>query len=233
MKKVCFIFVIFAALFLTVACDKNNKSTTNELNDEDAVDTADDTDAADSDKADSDKTDSADSSDTTDSGDTTNDGDPADSSDTENDGDTTDSGDTTNDGDTADTGDTTNDGDADDSGDTVNDGDVDDTGDEENDEDTVTETDPCNPNLCLADEHSDGICTVEEGDTYSCGCVSGMLGNYMWYEGQCRLVVTKTFCRQLAEDVQDYLEIPDWVTDVVEFVCYCFTESECVITIDL
>ena len=91
--------------------------------------------------------------------------------------------------------------------------------------------DPCNPNQCLSIEHSDGVCTATEAgseELFTCGCVSDILGNYMWYDGKCRQVVSKHQCQLLAEFVQANFTVPDWVTDVVEFVCYCFTD-QCVI----
>ena len=91
--------------------------------------------------------------------------------------------------------------------------------------------DPCNPNQCLSIEHSDGVCTATEAgseELFTCGCVNDILGNYMWYDGKCRQVVSKHQCQLLAEFVQANFTVPDWVTDVVEFVCYCFTD-QCVI----
>ena len=52
----------------------------------------------------------------------------------------------------------------------------------------------------------------------------------MWYNEQCRLIVTETQCRKFAKTVAAALGgVPDYVTDVVEWVCYCFTDG-CVIT---
>ena len=86
---------------------------------------------------------------------------------------------------------------------------------------------PCNPNPCPNDEHSDGICTPTGTTTYECGCLNDTLGNYMWYDGECRQIVTRHQCQMFAESVLG--GIPDYVTDVVDWVCHC-SDDQCVIT---
>ena len=132
----------------------------------------------------------------------------------ENGGDTdTDTGDT-------DTGDT-------DTGDT--DTDTGDTDTDTGDTDTVA-FDPCDPNKCLNDAHSDGICTPypSEAELYSCGCVADAdNNNYQWYSGKCYKVVSQHRCQLLAKLAEESFPLPDWATSALEFVCYCFSPDTC------
>ncbi|MBQ4438081.1 hypothetical protein II898_04315 [bacterium] len=233
MKKVCFVFAIFAVMFLTVACDGNTKL--EDLINTDVTDAETDADT----DADTDATDQTDTA--TDPNDPNNQNDPNDPNnqndpnDPNNQNDPNDPNDPNNQNDPNDTD--ANDTDANDTD--ANDTDSNDT--DSNDTDTPDtdipdtdngSTDPCtDPNPCETIEHSDGVCTVETesaDELFSCGCESDILGNYMWYDGKCRQVVTKHQCQQLAEFVQATFGVPDWVTNVVEFVCHCFTD-ECVI----
>ena len=88
-------------------------------------------------------------------------------------------------------------------------------------------TDPCEPNKCLNDEHSDGICTPypSEAELYSCGCAADASGNeYMWYSGKCYKVVSKNKCQLLAEIALETFPVPVWTGTVLEFVCHCFAD---------
>ena len=220
MKKVCFIFAIFAAMFLMLACGKDSllesgvPEDENNTSDTETTDQADTNDIADSEAndpaADTDDPNSQDDpNNQNDPNDPNNQNDPNDPNNQNDPNDPNNQNDPTNPTDpTVDPTDPTNDP-------------------------TQPVSDPCNPNKCLEDEHSDGVCTVEvEEDSYSCGCKNDILGNeYMWYEDQCHMVVTPDQCRMFAETVASIIGgVPDWVTDVVEWVCHCFTESECVIT---
>ena len=173
---------------------------------------------------------------TSDDGDSTpeqpDDADSNDDSDTSDPTDDTDSDDSKLDED-ADSSDSQPD-DADSTSDDDADNDSGDPGDSQPDEDGDTaSTDPCNPNKCLEDDHSDGVCTANEAvllgdELFTCGCESGSLENYMWYDGKCRQVVTKHQCQELAEYVQANYSVPEWVADVEEFVCHC-TDDSCVV----
>lgn len=207
MKKLFFVLLmIISAMFFAVACGGEDPDTVNAPK-------------ADTDKGTADlgaKADSDDEADTdlTDSGDEANSGDETDSTDDEaNTGNGEDEGDTDTDTGDIDTGDT----DAE-TGDT-------DTGDT----DTGT-VDPCNPNKCLNDEHSDGICTPypSEAELYSCGCVpDANNNNYQWYSGKCYKVVSQHRCQILAKLAEESFPIPDWATSALEFVCYCFSPDSC------
>ncbi len=207
MKKVCFIFAIFAAMFLMLSCGSSKDlldSADTEANDQtDTVDTTDPNDP-------NNQNDPNDPNNQNDPNDPNNQNDPNDPN-NQNDPNDTDANDTdANDTDSNDT----------------------DTPDTDIPDTDNGSTDPCtDPNPCETIEHSDGVCTVETesaDELFSCGCESDILGNYMWYDGKCRQVVTKHQCQQLAEFVQATFGVPDWVTNVVEFVCHCFTD-ECVI----
>lgn len=106
---------------------------------------------------------------------------------------------------------------------------VDDTDDEGLSDEDVVAGDPCEPNVCLDAEHSDGICTpsseYEEG--FFCGCVADILGSYQWYNGKCRKVISKHRCEQLAQLAEEAFPIPDWASTALEFVCYCFSPDTC------
>ena len=104
----------------------------------------------------------------------------------------------------------------------VNDTDSNDT-DPTNPDDPIV-VDPCNPNQCLNDENSDGVCTIE-GDSYSCGCID----DYLWYEGECKKVVTQSFCATLAQ----ILGFEGTLAELVEAVCYCFSADQCVIEVEI
>ena len=283
MKKVCFVFAVFAAIFLLIGCDGNMKDSLGDILDGETTDAdvadSDATDTADSDKTDSDATDTVDSdaTDTADSDATdTVDTDATDTADT----DATDTADT----DATDTVDTdaTDTADSDSESGENNDNESgenndNDSGENNDNDSTEPETTPCNPNQCLdiansngvctlegesfscgchedytwkegecraidachpnpclGDTHSDGVCTLElEEDSYSCGCESDLLGDYMWYNGECRLVMTPDQCREFALWLGSQLGgIPDYVTDLVTWVCHCFTD-ECVLIVDL
>lgn len=149
MKKFFVFFALFSALIFVISCGGGSKTgdTT------DTGETVTDEDSADSEPEDSELSGDTDSEDpanpdtTPDNGDTTPDG-----------GDTTpDNGDTT-----PDNGDTTPDG-----GDTIPDG-----GDTEPDND-YPQT-PCNPNPCISDANSTGVCTIKN-NSYVCGCKSGYI----------------------------------------------------------
>ena len=248
MKKVCFIFAIFAAMFLMLACgkdsllesgvpeDENNTSDTettdqadtNDIADSEANDPAADTDDPNSQDDPNNQNDPNDPNNQNDPNDPNNQNDPNDPNNQNDPNDPNNQNDPTNPTDpTVDPTDPNNQNDPTNPTDPT----VDPT-DPTNDP-TQPVSDPCNPNKCLEDEHSDGVCTVEvEEDSYSCGCKNDILGNeYMWYEDQCHMVVTPDQCRMFAETVASIIGgVPDWVTDVVEWVCHCFTESECVIT---
>ena len=48
------------------------------------------------------------------------------------------------------------------------------------------------------------------------------------------MVITPDQCREFAMALAAAIGgVPDWVTDVVTWVCHCFTEDECVLTIDI
>ena len=222
MKKVCFIFAIFAAMFLMLSCGSSKDlldSADTEANDQtDTVDTTDPNDP-------NNQNDPIDPNNQNDPNDPNNQNDPNDPN-NQNDPNDTDANDTdANDTDANDTDSNDTDSNDTDSNDT-------DTPDTDIPDTDNGSTDPCtDPNPCETIEHSDGVCTVETesaDELFSCGCESDILGNYMWYDGKCRQVVTKHQCQQLAEFVQATFGVPDWVTNVVEFVCHCFTD-ECVI----
>ena len=245
MKKVCFVFVVLAAMFLNVACDGNTKL-------EDLIDT----DVNDTEAVDTDATDPADTADT--------DADSDADTDADTDINDTDVNDTdVNDTDVNDTD--VNDTDVNDTD--VNDTDVNDTDpteptteptepttdpteptteptdptteptteptepttDPTNPTDPTEPTDPtvvepCNPNQCLSLENSDGVCTPE-GDSFTCGCNEG----YLWYEGDCEKVVTQSFCATLAQ----VLGFEGTLAELVEAVCHCFSADQCVIEVEI
>ena len=103
---------------------------------------------------------------------------------------------------------------------------------ETDDDDVVgAVVDPCEPNICPEAEHSDGVCTpsTEHAEGFYCGCVSDLLGEYLWYDGKCRQVVSRHRCEQLAQLAEETFPIPDWASTALEFVCHCFSDT-CVVT---
>ena len=227
MKKVCFVFAIFAAMFLMLACGSSK----------DLLDSA-NTDATDSeaDKVDTAADDQTDTTDQNNQDDPNNSEDPNNQDDPNNSEDPNNSDDPNNQNNPDDPNNQNNPDDPNeepttDPAEPTTEPTTEPTVDPTTEPTTEPQFDPCNPNQCLNDEHSDGVCTATEAgaeELFTCGCVSGILGNYMWYDGQCRQVVTKHQCELLAEFVEENFGVPEWVTDVVEFVCHCFTD-ECVI----
>lgn len=132
--------------------------------------------------------------------------------------------------DSADSADSADDTDLTDSGDLTEDGDSDDE-ESNDDEEPAVVVNPCesDPNPCTDAEHSDGICTpsTEHEEGFYCGCVSDLLGNYQWYNGKCRRVVSKHRCEQLAQLAEESFPIPEWASTALEFVCYCFSPDTC------
>lgn len=90
---------------------------------------------------------------------------------------------------------------------------------------------PCesDPNPCSDAEHSTGICThsTDHEEGFYCDCADDFLGSYQWYKGQCRRVVSKHRCEQLATLAEQSFPIPDWASTALEFVCYCFSPDTC------
>lgn len=122
-------------------------------------------------------------------------------------------GDTGTHDDTSDTGDTADldeNPDTSDTGDSGMPDDPGDTGDTKADEDAPSE-DPCDPNPCTDVALSDGTCTAE-GESYSCGCVSG----YHWNE---------TLCEDLDECSDELLnncsEFAQCTNITGDFICEC------------
>ena len=169
--------MLFAAMFLMVACDGSN------LKLDDLISDANDTEAVDTDATDQADTEASDQTDTANNADTVADTDANDTDANDTDSNDTDANDTdANDTDSNDT----------DSNDTdSNDTDANDT--DANDTDSNDNT-PCDPNPCDGVNNSNGICT-EEGDTYSCGCAEG----YVWYESKCAPTATPSKCAKIAE----------------------------------
>ncbi len=249
MKKVCFIFAIFAAIFFMVACGSDDIK--NALNDEEnnTSDTVEDPDNSTNNGDENDpnnQNDPNDPNNQNDPNDPNNQNDPNDPNNQNDPNDPNNQNDPNDPNNQNDPNDPNNQNDPNDPNnqndpnDPNNQNDPNDPNDPNNpdnpDNPNVDPTvdpvvDPCNPNKCLEDDHSDGVCTAAEAgseELFTCGCVSDILGNYTWYDGKCRQVVTKHQCQQLAEFVQATFGVPDWVTNVVEFVCHCFTD-ECVI----
>ncbi|MBR6422152.1 hypothetical protein IKS86_05525 [bacterium] len=249
MKKVSFIFAIFAAMFLVISCGSKDllDAANTDANDQtDTVDTdaTDQTDTATDPNDPNNQNDPNDPNNQNDPNDPNNQNDPNDPNNQNDPNDPNNQNDPNDPNNQNDPNDPNNQNDPNDPNDTdANDTDVNDTDSNDtdsndtdvNDTDTNasdTTNDPCtDPNPCETIDHSDGVCTATEAESeelFTCGCESDILGNYMWYDGKCRQVVTKHQCQVLAEFVQENFGVPEWVTDVVEFVCHCFTD-ECVI----
>ena len=70
----------------------------------------------------------------------------------------------------------------------------------------------CNPNPCENDKHSDGICSIDDLENYSCGCVEG----YFWNGRECVSPCDPNMCSEDKNSTGECI-----VSDAGSYKCVC------------
>ena len=70
----------------------------------------------------------------------------------------------------------------------------------------------CNPNPCENDKHSDGICSIDDLENYSCGCVEG----YFWNGRECVSPCDPNMCSEDKNSTGECI-----VSNIDSYECVC------------